>query len=90
MSLDLGARICPFSVANLRNSQLLRAMCASKGRILITDLFGTDLFRDSFGELERNTRGLEHPRSATENLEVGSFRLRFPIHDDEPFRLSTS
>jgi len=47
MILDLGARICPFFVANLRNSQLLRAIRASKGQIIITDLFGPDLFRDS-------------------------------------------
>ena len=49
MTLDLGARIRPFFVANLRNSQLLRAICASKGQILITDLFGPDLFRNSLG-----------------------------------------
>jgi len=47
MTLDLGAGIRPFFVANLRNSQLLRSIRASKGQVLITDLFGPDLFRSS-------------------------------------------
>jgi len=47
MTLDLSAEIRPFLVADLRNSQLLSAIRASKGQSLITDLFGTISFRDS-------------------------------------------
>ena len=57
MTLDLGARIRPFFVADLRNSQLLRvrAIFASKGQILITDLFGPDLLRGSLVEGDGRT-----------------------------------
>jgi hypothetical protein len=53
MTLDLGAGIRPFLVTSLRNSWLLRAICASNGQIPIADLFGPDLYRGSLNVIER-------------------------------------
>jgi len=45
VDLNLGARIRHFSVENLRNSSLLRAIFASNRQILTTNLFGPDFLR---------------------------------------------
>jgi len=53
MDLHLAAKIRCFFVANLRNSWLLRAMCASNQRIFISNLYGPDLFKGSSSNVAR-------------------------------------
>ena len=78
MTLDLSARIRPLFVANLRNSQLLRAIRASKGQILITDLFGPDLSRDSLIKIIANSSvGWREWRFA--NLPGKNLRMKFKV-----------
>ncbi len=51
MDLHLAAKMPSFFVANLHNSWLLRAICASNQRIFINNLYGPDLLKGSLGVL---------------------------------------
>ncbi len=69
MDRQLAAKMHRFGVANLRNSGLLRAIRALNRYILINNLFGPDLFKNSPGDRDIGS-SLIGPDSATSVNEI--------------------